>query len=316
MHVVQQRTHTRRGGMLVGGTRIAILALATLACTGPQTSKGKYMTDAKIEQMIAEGDWTVVSRESLDSVEKRPYPFVPRYLHSKNPDVRNIAVIFLSNLEIPWCAEPLLTATRDEIVGNRAIAAAALIKVAQPANTDRLFEEIEWQNATFPDEEDQIVHYFALAVGKVGSEKDIDRLLSLRNAATSTKAREACDKALTRLGHSQSVEELRELLATGSAEERRKALDIVSYTESGDWTEDVKPLLLDERIAVTYPIGPKTITKRVCDMAAVVLSRIAPIEGLEVTPVVHQSNLPQGVIDRAREAYGVELPPNGASQAP
>lgn len=278
----------------------------TLSCH-QQIKKDGFMTDREIEQLMAKGDGSFLTNESIKSIEFKEYNFVKKYINSNNRDVRNVALIFCNTIAQPWCFDNFIKALYDPIISHRSIAAEGIFKLSPKDKKEKIYENIHSLFSEGQNGSQFAVDYLILTIGNIGNETDIQLLLEMKEKYYITEnLQQAYQKALAKLGHKKSFEEIQDEIQSGNPRDKWQALWKIEYINNPVWVPIVKPLLLDESIASSWQKGRGKIRydRRVCDFALSTLKRIdpenkIPYDFLRMPPYKDEE------IQHVRELYGV-----------
>jgi HEAT repeat protein len=241
------------------------------------------MSDAELEKLLAEGNTDLVSPTVLERVAKREYPFVVRYLHAKDPYVRELAVTFLREMKQRWCYPLDLELLGDDLESVRAAAAEGIMDLAPDGEAARLTEEIVRQRKRRDTEGDATLRHLTLAVGKIGDSQAAEGLRRALPRPLSPDLSEALSVALAKLGDATALRAVEKDLESEDARTLAKALRNVEYLGGERWKPKLRLLLLNESVAIRQEMGEgrAPLRIRVCDLTADVLKKIDPSAAIE-----------------------------------
>ena len=243
------------------------------------------MHNSEIEKMISEGNSTILSPQCLKNIDKKEYPFVARYVKSTNPDVRNVAICFLLQMNQPWCYPIYLIALNDPISSHRAFAAEGILKLSPKGKTDELFSEIQRQEEHYAPDERTAIPDLVLTIGNIGNKEYIDKLLKTVGNDKNPDLVSTLQSALAKLGDKEAIRQIENALITGNPEEKMNALEKVIYLKNKSWVTKIMPLLKDNSIAMSFEIGPHKVCKRVSDFAVNALIAIDAEKNIPLKPM-------------------------------
>jgi hypothetical protein len=235
------------------------------------------MEHSEIEEMIKNKDQSLLSPETMEQIEPAKFSFLEKYLKDKDNDVRDLVFGLLEAKAHIDNFDLFITGLEDKVRINSFFASRAIYKTCIPEKKEAVYNAIEWQNNNFKKEEDSVLEYLILSIGKVGDESDIEPLLALKQKERFEDNLTAYQKALAKLGYPIAIREIKKELLTGEAHEKEKAFKKVIYINKKQWIETVAPLLWDEQSCSTVEKGESIrYTRRVCDHAAETLMEIDP----------------------------------------
>ena len=271
-------------------------------------TQGANMNNSEIEKMISEGNSDILSPQCLKNIDKKEYLFVARYVKSAKPDVRNVAICFLLEMNQPWCYPIYLVALNDPISSHRAFAAEGILKLSTAGKTEELFSEIERQEKHYAPDERTAIPDLILTIGNVGTKEYIDKLLKTVGNDRNSDLVSALQSALAKLGDKEAIHQIENTLVTGNPEEKMDALEKVIYLKNKSWVTKVIPLLQDNSAAMSFEIGPHKVRKKVSDFAvntliAIDVDKNIPLKPMEAFPYEDQDIL------MVKKMYNIPIDP-------
>lgn len=247
------------------------------------------MKDREIEQLIA--DDKLLTKETMEKVDRKEYTFIKKYITSQNDDVRNNALTFCTLISQEWCLPHFFQCLNDPIIAHRSIAAQGILKLSPENKKTEIYNAISVLYNNSEKDNQSAISYCILTIGNIGDKNDITLLEKLRDQFSKIDILEsAYQQSLAKLGHEKSITQIKEELKLGKPEDKIKALQKVSYINIPSWIEDVKPLLLDTTIAISIQMGRGSfrINKKVCDYAINTLIIIDPDKKITFDPMTHK----------------------------
>ncbi len=269
--------------------------------------KGKFMTSEELKQAIEDPHSPVFSNEGMAVIEKKEYPFLKDYVNPKTTteDVRENLLTVLQYINQPWCYQYYLELLKDPLYQIRIPASEGMADLKFGVNAAELTAEISRQNSVGQEDRKEVVSNLVLAVGNTRDPKALEPLLVLYKSEKDSEVRAAYQEASAKLGYKKTIREIELELIGSDGFGKVRALVKVNYIDTQDWIEKVKPLLLDAQTGWTAPMGPATLTLRVCDLAVNTLRKIDPEKKItfpEKSRGVHYS---EAEMQEARKAYAV-----------
>ncbi len=263
------------------------------------------MTPEEVESLIRV-DSDNVSNETYGSIEKKDYPFLKKYLHDPSEGVRERLTLLLQDFSQPFCFNYYLELLKDTSASIRNLACEGIGMMGSAVDGKALLAEIKRLNSIHSDGREYGVIDLILAIGNTRNPKMLEPLLFLYQHEKDPDIRPAYQKATAKLGYKKTMHEI-ELELIGSDEfGKSSALAKVNYIDSPEWVEKVKPLLLDERVGWSAPMGPKRITLRVCDLAVNTMRKIDPEKRIAFPEKPLGMHYSEEEMTAIRKAYGVD----------
>src|SRR5690606_32106760 len=297
------------------------LTLAETACRKTDLRENEkipevYMSPEELEKEIKNPESRLFTKEGLSRIEKREYPFFKKYLtdESASEEVRENLILVLHSVNQPWCFGYYLVFLRDRSYSIRMLAADGVLLLDSEVDPAKILAEIKRINSEMHNSRERVVIPLILAIGNSRESKVLDPLLDLFEHERSISvggepwkpdAIVSYQKATAKLGFLKSVREIEIELVSGDGYGRFKALEKVEYLNDPAWIEKVKPLLWDEEIGWSAPMGPHRLTQRVCDHAVMVLKKLDPSATESLRGLVRGQQYSDEEMDTIRKAYGV-----------
>jgi hypothetical protein len=273
-------------------------------CSKVRESNSGKMDDKKIEALLAAGDYALSS--ILDSVPRKEYPFIRKYIHASNADVRDLAGLLLIHVSQPWVFPYYLELLKDPVPSIASLAADGIYRLSLPEKKDVILQEIERISALDSgDSRRLLAHNLILAAGNTCGIGDVDRLLILSKKEPSPKLQVEYQKALAKIGYQKSIREIEFQIANSDGFGKVGAIRKVEYINQASWMPKIVPLLLDEEIGATAQRGPATFRWRVCDKAIDVLRILDPEKRINF-PKTEYTGYTREQVRNARHAYGLK----------
>ena len=219
---------------------------------------------------VRSGDFNALSMAA--SVGPEVVPLLATVLGESQVVARELAMECLSQMRIPEAKPVLLEGTRDRHVQVAMAAAGGLETLVRPVDVPEVMAALAV--ASHP----LVRRGLALMVGRLAGPGKIDDLRQLREAETSSVAREGLVIALARLGDESAREAFVTRLEDADEHERRRWLEDCRELECGAWLLPSLGRLLDDDSPLARPSSraPGTSSPRVCDLALQLIARLAP----------------------------------------
>jgi hypothetical protein len=287
---------------------ISVLAIAFSLCWQVQCSKrsetkAERMDDGEIEKLLAAGDPDL--RTHMDSVPRKEYPFVRKYVKSSNSDVRNLTGELLEHVNQPWVFPYYMVLLRDPVSTIVGLAAEGIFLLSPKEHKEEVIREVERISSINDSDNYKMLAYnLILALGNVCDKGDVDKILSLAKRESSPELKTQYQKALAKIGYQKSLREIDFELTHANGYGKVEAMKKLEYINDPSWVPKVAHLLLDEEAGANAPMGPITIYWRVCDKAIDLLRKLDPQKRITF-PEYSASAYKQELVKQARQAYGL-----------
>ncbi|MEO6098024.1 MAG: hypothetical protein ABIW76_21120 [Fibrobacteria bacterium] len=269
-----------------------------------------------MEKQIRDPESRIFTKAGLAKIEKREHPFFKNYMDdaSTSEEVRENLILVLHSINQPWCFSYYLAFMKDRSYSIRMLAADGMMLLDSAANPMKILPEIKRINSEKHELRDRVVIPLVLSVGNSRDSKALEPLVELFEYERSMSVgRESWmpdvlgsfQKATAKLGFLKTVREIERELISGTGRERFKALEKVEYLNDPVWIDKIKPLLLDEEIGWSAPMGPYTATHRVCDQTVHVLRIMDGSSKIKIRELVRGQEYSDEELDAVRKAYEV-----------
>jgi hypothetical protein len=273
-----------------------------IQCRFLEGTKGGSMDEGRVEDLLAPGNYDL--NVEMESVPRKEYPFVKKYIRSPNPQVRDLVVLLLHHVRQPWVFPYLIELLHDTVSTIPGTAAEGIYLLNPKDKKDVLLQEVTRICTSHASDERRIIaSRLILTLGNIGGKGDIEPLLALSINEKMPEIQLEFQKALAKFGYQKSIREIEFELTHANGFGKVDALRKVEYLKDPSWVPKIKPMLLDEEVGSTTEMGNITIRWNVCDRAVDVLRKIDPEKRIKF-PEFWAAGYSADLIQQARQAYG------------